>query len=55
MKDVPKLKAILMYHVVPGKFTVDEIGQMNTAKTVQGQEIKIDGKQMASSHEPGNQ
>ncbi len=43
LKDVPKLKAILMYHVVPGKFTVDEIGQMKTAKTVQGQEIQIDG------------
>jgi len=43
LKDVPKLKAILMYHIVPGKFTVDEIGQMKTAKTVQGQEIQIDG------------
>jgi len=43
LKNVPKLKAILMYHVVPGKFTVDEIGQMKTAKTLQGQEIQIDG------------
>jgi len=43
MKNVPKLKAILMYHVIPGKFTIDEIGQMKTAKTVQGQEIKIHG------------
>jgi len=43
MKNVPKLKAILMYHVVPGKFTIDEIGQMKTAKTFQGQEIKIHG------------
>jgi len=42
LKNVPKLKAILMYHVIPGKFTVDEIGQMKTAKTVQGQEVKID-------------
>ena len=42
IKDVPKLKAILMYHVVAGKLTVDEIGQMNTAKTIQGQEVKID-------------
>jgi uncharacterized surface protein with fasciclin (FAS1) repeats/uncharacterized protein YegP (UPF0339 family) len=43
LKDVPKLKAILMYHFVPGKFTIDEIGQMKTAKTVQGQEVKIHG------------
>ncbi len=43
LKNIPKLKAILMYHVIPGKLTVDEIGQLKTAKTVQGQEIKIDG------------
>ena len=42
LKNVPKLKAILMYHILLGKFTVDEIGQMITAKTVQGQEVKID-------------
>lgn len=42
LKNVPKLKAILMYHVVAGKLTVDEVGQMYTAKTVQGQEVKID-------------
>ena len=46
LKDVPKLKAILLYHVVPGKFTVDEIGQMKSAKTVQGQEIQIDGSKL---------
>jgi uncharacterized protein YegP (UPF0339 family) len=50
MKNVPKLKAILMYHVVPGKFTIDEIGQMTTAKTLQGQEIKIDGHHWWSLH-----
>ncbi len=44
MKNVPKLKAILMYHVIPGKFTIDEIAQMKTAKTLQGQEIEIHGK-----------
>ena len=42
LKNVPKLKAVLMYHVVAGKLTVDEIGQMNNAKTIQGQEVKID-------------
>ena len=43
MKNVPKLKAILMYHVIPGKFTIDEMAQMKTAKTLQGQEIMIHG------------
>jgi Fasciclin domain/Zinc finger, C2H2 type len=43
LKDVPKLKAILMYHIVAGKLTVEEISQMKTAKTIQGQELKIDG------------
>jgi uncharacterized protein YegP (UPF0339 family) len=33
-----------MYHVIPGKFTIDEIAQMKTAKTLQGQEINIHGK-----------
>ncbi len=50
MKNVPKLKAILMYHVVPGKFTVDEIGQMKSAKTIQGQEIQIDGRKWHILH-----
>ena len=42
LKDVPKLKAILMYHVVAGKLTVDEIAQMQTIKTLQGQEVRVD-------------
>jgi uncharacterized surface protein with fasciclin (FAS1) repeats/uncharacterized protein YegP (UPF0339 family) len=50
LKNVPKLKAILMYHVVPGKFTIDEIGQMKTAKTIQGQEVKIDAHHWWSLH-----
>jgi uncharacterized protein YegP (UPF0339 family)/uncharacterized surface protein with fasciclin (FAS1) repeats len=41
LKNVPKLRAILMYHILSGKLTVDEIAQMKTAKTVQGQEVKI--------------
>ena len=50
MKNIPKLKAILMYHVVVGKFTVDEIGQMKTMKTIQGQEVKIDAAHWWTSH-----
>jgi hypothetical protein len=42
MKDLPQLKAVLMYHIVAGKFTINDISQVKTAKTIQGQEIKID-------------
>jgi hypothetical protein len=42
IKNVPKLKAILMYHLVAGKYAINEISQMKTAKTIQGQEVKID-------------
>ena len=31
-----------MYHMVAGKFTINEISQMSVAKTIQGQEVKID-------------
>ena len=41
-KNVPKLKAVLMYHIVAGKHTINEISKMNTAITIQGQEVKID-------------
>ena len=50
LKNVPKLKAILMYHVVAGKLTVDEIGQMKTLKTVQGQEVKVDAPHWWTYH-----
>jgi uncharacterized protein YegP (UPF0339 family) len=50
MKNIPKLKAILMYHVVIGKFTVDEIGQMKSLKTFQGQEVKIDAAHWWTTH-----
>ncbi len=43
MKNVPQLKAVLMYHMVEGKHTINEISKMNTVKTIQGQEVKIDG------------
>ena len=42
MKNIPKLKAILMYHVLLGKFTRNQIEQMKTAKTLQGQEVKVE-------------
>jgi len=42
LKDVPKLKAILTYHVVPGKVMAADVVKLKTAKTVQGQDVKID-------------
>jgi uncharacterized surface protein with fasciclin (FAS1) repeats/predicted RNA-binding Zn-ribbon protein involved in translation (DUF1610 family) len=44
LKDVPKLTAVLMYHIVAGKLTIDEISKMDTVKTIQGQEIKINAQ-----------
>jgi len=42
LKDIPKLKAVLTYHVVAGKVMAADIVKLKTAKTVQGQDVKID-------------
>ena len=42
LKDIPKLKAVLTYHVVPGKVMAADVVKLKTAKTVQGQDVKID-------------
>jgi uncharacterized surface protein with fasciclin (FAS1) repeats len=42
LKDIPKLKNILLYHVVAGKAMSSDVSKMKTAKTVQGQNINID-------------
>jgi len=43
LKDVPKLKAILTYHVVSGKVMAADVMTMDgkSAKTVNGAELKI--------------
>ena len=43
LKDVPKLKAILTYHVVSGKVMAADVMKMDgqSAKTVNGAELKI--------------
>lgn len=43
LKDKKKLTAVLTYHVVPGKLVLSDFKRPKTVKTVQGQEIKIDG------------
>ena len=50
LKNIPKLKAILMYHFILGKYTIDEIAQMKTAKTIQGQEVTIHGTGLLHLH-----
>jgi len=39
---VPKLQAVLKYHVVPGKVTAADVVAKTSAKTLQGQNLKID-------------
>lgn len=42
LKDIPKLKAVLTYHVVAGKVMAADVVKLKSAKTVEGQEVKID-------------
>lgn len=42
LKDIPKLKQILTYHVVAGNVMAADVVKMKSAKTVEGSEVKID-------------
>ncbi len=47
LKDKKALTAVLTYHVVPGKVMAKDAAKLDTAKTVEGQPLKIvakDGK-----------
>ncbi len=44
LKDIPKLKDILTYHVVAGKVMAADVAGLTSAKTVQGKEVSIDTK-----------
>jgi uncharacterized surface protein with fasciclin (FAS1) repeats len=54
LKDVPKLKNILLYHVVSGKVMAADATKLTSAKTIQGQNIKIDasGKNQLGKNDP---
>ena len=41
LKDPAKLKDILLYHVVAGKVTADQVVKLTTAATAEGKAIKI--------------
>jgi uncharacterized surface protein with fasciclin (FAS1) repeats len=42
LKDIPKLKQILTYHVVSGKVMAADVAKMQSATTVEGSDVKID-------------
>ncbi|MBW4581914.1 MAG: fasciclin domain-containing protein [Tildeniella nuda ZEHNDER 1965/U140] len=42
LKDLPKLKQILTYHVVSGKVMAADVVKLKSATTVQGSDVKID-------------
>lgn len=42
MKDPIKLKAFVTYHIIEGKLTAEEMSKINSAVTLQGQEVIID-------------
>ena len=44
LKDIPKLKGILTYHVVAGKVMAADVVKLESAKTVNGQSVKIMAK-----------
>jgi uncharacterized surface protein with fasciclin (FAS1) repeats len=41
LKDIPKLTSILTYHVVAGKVPAADVMKLTSAKTVQGQDVRI--------------
>ncbi len=44
LTDIPRLKTILTYHVVAGRFFASDVTKMKMAKTVEGEDVKIDAK-----------
>jgi uncharacterized surface protein with fasciclin (FAS1) repeats len=57
LKDIPKLTAILTYHVVAGKVMAADVMKLSSAKTVQGQMVtfhtnggvKVDGANVVTA------
>lgn len=41
LQDKAALSKVLTYHVVPGKVKAADVVKLSSAKTVQGQELKI--------------
>jgi uncharacterized surface protein with fasciclin (FAS1) repeats len=41
LRDKAKLKAVLLYHVVPGKVTARDVVELSSAKTLNGKLVRI--------------
>ena len=41
LKDIPKLKQVLNYHVLAGKVGATDVKKLTTAKTIQGQDVTV--------------
>ncbi|HEX9001496.1 MAG TPA: fasciclin domain-containing protein [Blastocatellia bacterium] len=41
LKNIPKLKRVLSYHVVAGKMMASEVSKLPSAKTLEGQSVGI--------------
>jgi len=41
LKDIPKLKSVLTYHVLAGKFMAADVIKLASAKTMNGQSVTI--------------
>jgi uncharacterized surface protein with fasciclin (FAS1) repeats len=41
LRNKAKLKAVLLYHVVAGQVTADEVVTLRSAKTLNGQSVRI--------------
>jgi uncharacterized surface protein with fasciclin (FAS1) repeats len=39
--DKAKLKAVLLYHIVPGKVTAADVVKLSSAKTLEGKKVRI--------------
>jgi uncharacterized surface protein with fasciclin (FAS1) repeats len=47
LRDKAKLRAVLLYHVVAGKVTASQVVKLRSAKTLNGQRVRI---RVAGSH-----
>jgi len=41
LKDIPRLKKLLAYHVAPGKLLAADVMKLSSVKTLQGQNVAI--------------
>ena len=44
LKDLPRLKAVLTYHVVAGRVTAKQVMKLKSAKTLNGATVRISAK-----------